>query len=78
MRAVHSMRRACSAPMTRGRCQVQPVSATVPSRRKMALKRAAVEAMRMSQARDSPAPTATPFTAAMTGLRQWYTVEVNR
>ena len=64
--------RAFSTPTSRGRNQVHPVSATIARFTKIALKRAASEAMRMSQAiaSEKPAPTLAPFTAASVGLRQ--------
>ncbi|WP_343383842.1 hypothetical protein [Candidatus Amarobacter glycogenicus] len=64
--------RAFSTPTSRGRNQVHPVSATMARFTKIALKRAASEATRMSQAiaSEKPAPTLAPFTAAIVGFPQ--------
>ena len=57
-------------PTRRGRSQLAPESGTMARFTKMALKRASVEAMRMSAARakEKPAPTQTPLTAQTLGL----------
>ena len=58
------------APASRGKVQDTPVSAASPTRAKAIRKLAPWAAMRRSHAKASPAPApaATPFTAAMTGL----------
>ena len=72
MRPVHIICSACADPISRGRSHVAPMSGTSARFTKMELKRADSAAMRMSQASatESPAPTATPFTAAIVGLVQ--------
>ena len=72
----------CSAidmPTIRGRNQVRPQSAPSPRLTKMAEKRDFVSAKRRSQAsaKASPAPTATPPMAAMTGLSTSMIMRVN-
>src|SRR5204863_414162 len=61
---------AFAMPTTRGRKYVPPQSGCRPRRTKACENRAALEARRMSQARARfiPAPTAAPFTAAMSGF----------
>ncbi len=58
-------------PTTRGRNQLEQASGTSPRRANTNPKRALVEAIRMSMGSSmvTPTPTAGPFTAAMTGLR---------
>src|SRR5918996_1126374 len=66
--------------MIRGSSQVPPESGIRPILTKAWVKRASSAAIRMSQAaaRDTPAPAATPFTAAITGFGVETTTGISR
>jgi len=69
MRPVNDSSAARERPITRGSSQAPPSPGTIPIFTKLSANLAFSEAMRVShmQARSSPAPTAAPLTAAMTG-----------
>jgi len=67
---IHSS--ACEIPTMRGRNQLEQASGTIPRRTNTKPNRASADASRMSIGSSivAPTPTAEPFTAAITGLRQ--------